>query len=172
MKVSPWLWNELRDLYGTDDGSLPEVRVDYMDSAATVSGFALLRERAVRVVSENACYWSNTHDAERPLDSVTNPAALVVAGEAESFHVVLGGIQSESVTIPDLGVFVFPDQLALDYRMGPAWGAKELEALFGLLGQLVALDPRATLSLEEGVPADVVARFQSAWRRWAAEHAT
>jgi hypothetical protein len=172
MNLTPWLWNELRDLFDTDDGSLPEVRVDYRDSSATVSGYALLRGRAARVVSDNACFWSKTHDAERPLDSVSNAAALVVSGEAEAFHVVLGGIRSRSVAISDLGVFVFPNQLALDYRMGPAWGPKELEALFGLLGELASLDPDASLSLEEGVLPDVVVRFQNAWRRWSAEHAS
>jgi len=172
MKLTPWLWSELRDLFDTDDGSLPEVRVDYVDSAATVAGYALLRGRATRVVSENAYLWSKVHSAERPLDSVPNAAALVVSGEAEAFHVVFGGIRSRNVVIPDLGVFVCPDQLALDYRMGPAWGPGELEALFELLGELVALDPRASLSLEEGVLADVVARFQNAWRRWVSEHAT
>jgi len=169
--LNPWLWNELRALFDTDDGSLPEVRVDYRDPAAPTLGYALLRGRAARVVNDNAYFWSKTHDAERPLDSVSNAAALVVSGEAEAFHVVLGGIQSRSVAIPDLGVFVFTDQLAIDYRMGPAWGPKELEGFFGLLGELTSLDPDATLSLEEGVLPDVVARFQSAWRRWSAEHA-
>jgi hypothetical protein len=172
MNLTPWLWNELRDLFDTDDGSLPEVRVDYRDSSAVVSGYALLRGRAARVVTDNAHFWSKTHDAQRPLDSVSNAAALVVSGEAEAFHVVLGGIQSRSVVIPDLGVFVLPDQLALDYRMGTAWGPKELEALFALLGELASLDPDASLSLEEGVLPDVVYRFQSAWQRWSAEHAT
>jgi hypothetical protein len=103
---------------------------------------------------------------------VSNAAALVASGEAEAFHVVFGGLHFRDTTIPDLGVFVFPDQLALDYRMGPAWGPKELEALFQLLDELTALDPRATLTLEEGVLPDVVARFQTARRRWAAGHAT
>ena len=105
------------------------------------------------------------------MDPVSNAAALVVSGEAEAFHLVLGGLQSQAVTIPDLGVFVFPDQLALDYRVGPAWGPSEVEAFFRLLGELAALDQQASLSLEEGVLADVVARFQNAWRRWVAEHA-
>src|SRR5262245_34025026 len=116
MKLTPWLWNELRDLFDRDDGSLPEIRVDYVDPAAMVAGYALLRGRAARVVSENAYFWSKTHSAERPLDSVPNAAALVASGEAEAFHVVLAGIQSRNAAIPDLGLFVFPDQLALDYR--------------------------------------------------------
>ena len=81
----------------------------------TVAGYALLRSRAAEMATANPSFWSITDDAERLVDSVPNAAALVVSGDAESFHVVLRGIRSGGVTIPDLGVFVFPDQLALDY---------------------------------------------------------
>jgi hypothetical protein len=168
--MTHWLWNELRDRFGTDDGSLPEVRVDYCDSAAVVSGYALLRRCAARVVRPDGYHGSKTHEVECPKDTVSSAAARVVAGEAEAFHVVLGGIRWGNVVIPDLGVFVFQEQLVLDYRMGPAWGPKELDAFFALLRELVSLEPGASLSLEEAVPARVATRFHDAWRRWSAEH--
>ena len=171
MKPTSWRWAKLHDLFDTDDGSLPEIHVNYATRAATVSGYDLLRRRAARVVTEKPYFWSKAHDAECALDSVSNAAAFVVTGEAEPFHVVLGGIQTRSTTIPDLGVFVFPNQLAMDYRMGPAWGASALEALFQVLVELVAFDPSATVSLEENVVTSVAARFQTAWGRWASEHA-
>ena len=160
------LWAELHDLFDTDDGSLPEVRVDYADPKATAAAYALLRERAAQIVTDNPRFWSKSDHAERPLDSVPNAAALVASDEAEAFHVVLRGIRSRDVAIPDLGLFVFPDQLALDYRMGPSWGPREVEALFELLAELTALDPEASLSLEPGILPEVSARFQQAWRRW------
>lgn len=171
MNSHPWLWEELHDLFDTDDGSLPEIRVNYVATTATVVAYERLRRHAGRVVTEEPYFWSKVDRSERELDSVPNAAALVVAGEAEPFHVVFGGIQAQGTTIPDLGVFVFPDQLALDYRMGPAWGSKELVALFELLAQLTALDSKATVSLEEGVVPEVVARFQKAWQRWVGERA-
>ena len=166
-----WIWTELHDLFDTDDGSLPEIRVSYAKREATVAGYDLLRRRAARVVTEKPYFWSKLHDAEQALDSAPNATALVVAGEAEPFHVVLGGIKARNTAIPDLGVFVFPDQLALDYRMGPAWGSSEIEALFQVLVELTALDPDATVSLEENVVGEVAVRFQNAWRRWASENA-
>ena len=33
MSATSWLWDELHDLFDVDDGSLPEIRVDYTDSA-------------------------------------------------------------------------------------------------------------------------------------------
>ena len=165
------IWMQLHDLFDTDDGSLPEIHITYANGKATSAGYGLLRSRAATIVSENPTFYSRVHETEQPLDSVSNAAASVVAGEAEAFHVVFGGIAARGTTIPDLGVFVFPDQLALDYRMGPDWGSDELEALFGLLLELTSLDGDAAVSLEESVIAEVAQRFQEVWRRWVAENA-
>lgn len=158
-------WAELHDLFETDDGSLPEIRVDFAAPDALVAGYAVLRARAARIVSEAPTFWSIEAE-ERALDSVPNAAELVVSGDAEPFHVVLGGLDVGGVELPDLGVFVTPDQIALDYRMGPAWGPAQLGALFELLRELVRADPAARLTLEEGVRSEVRARFDAAWRRW------
>jgi hypothetical protein len=160
------LWAELHDLFDTDDGSLPEVRVNYCNPMATIAGYDLLRKRANQIVTANPSFWSKMEDVERPLDSVPNAAFLVVSGEAEAFHVVLGGIQSCGVAIPDIGVFVLPHRLCLDYRMGTTWGPGELEAFFALLAELMALDPQASISLEEGVLPEVAVRFQQVWHWW------
>lgn len=169
MKSESWLWSELHFFFDTDDGSLPEIRINYNDTKATVAGYVLLRERAAQNVTVSPYFWSKIDNAEHLVDSVPNAAALVVAGEADPFHVVFGGIQSGGTTIPDIGVFVFPNQIALDYRMGLAWGPKEVEALFELIAVLSALDPQATLSLEYFVLPEIEARFQQAWQRWSAE---
>lgn len=170
-RSTPWLWEALHDLFDTDDGSLPEVHVHYRDQRATVAGYALLRQRAASIVPEKLCLWSKVDNAERELYSATNAADPVVSAEAHPFHVVLGGIRARSTPIPDLGVFVFPRRLALDDRMGAARAAGEIEALFEILVELTALDPHASLSREEGVLPEVVARFQKAWHRWVSDHA-
>jgi hypothetical protein len=167
--MTQWLWRELHDFFDIDDGSLPEVRVDYSDQSATATAYALLRARAIRVGSADSGFWSNTLGMDVSLDSVPNAAALVVSGDAAPFHTVLRGIESADAVIPDLGVFVFPDQLALDYRMGPGWGPRELAGLFAILAQLVALDLKSTISLERGASAEATARFQRVWVQWMAD---
>ena len=97
---------------------------------------------------------------------VVDAAALVVAREAEPFHVVFSGLGANGVVIPDIGVFVFQEQLALDYRMGPEWGPATLEELFRLLVELSAPDPGSKLSLEEGVLSEVSSRFERCWQRF------
>ena len=163
-------WAEIHELFDSDDGSLPEIRVDFARGDGAALGFALLRSRAASSRGQ-ASFWSRTRDEECALDSVPAAAELVARGEADPFHVVLCGIRSRGVTIPDLGVFVSGDQLALDYRMGAGWGHDTLQALFELLAELVRPDPGASLSLEEAVLPEVAARFHRTWRRWSAQPA-
>jgi hypothetical protein len=67
------------------------------------------------------------------------------------------------VAIPDLGVFVYPNELALDYRMGPEWDEPRVRVLFELLRQLAALDPRARVRLDRHMRPAVEQRFLAAW---------
>jgi hypothetical protein len=136
MSITPWVWPELRDLFETDDGSLPEIRVDYSNSAATVDGYAELRAWATRVGTDSPQFWPRTRDAACAVDSAPNAAALVVSGEVDAFHIVLGGLQVGGITILDLGVFVFPSRLALDARV---LAARRVTSRFSFTSSLVWL---------------------------------
>jgi hypothetical protein len=60
---------------------------------------------------------------------------------------MLAGIERGSVTLPDIGVFVFPDQIALDYRMGDEWGPAQLRAFFRLLYDVGQFDTQSSVGL-------------------------
>ena len=169
--MASWLWNEVHELFDTDDGSLPEILVKYRRAEATAEGYGLLRSEAAPGSTEDATFWSTVENDDRPVDSVQNAASLVLSSESEAFHVVLAGIRSGDTVIPALGVFVFPDELALDYRMGKAWGAAEVEGLFRLLLRLLALDAGASIIPGRVFPPDPGKRFEKAWRRYRSEHA-
>jgi hypothetical protein len=55
-------------------------------------------------------------------------------------------LASNGVVIPDLGVFVFPDEIALDYSMGEEWNPANVAAFFELLIQLQGIDPTAVIT--------------------------
>ena len=168
--MNDWLWTELHDLFDTDDGSLPEVRVDFADKRAVITAFAELRGRGQDVTHRGSTFRSVTDSKDCPLDSVPNAAALVVCGEAEPFHFVLRDIEMSGVRLPDLGVWVFDDQIAIDYRMGPEWGSTQLRALFQLLMELSRSDPKARVTLDPKTLAEVADRFQACWSRFVSEH--
>ena len=98
-----------------------------------ITALAALRGHGQDVTDRGSTFWSVTDLKDCPLNSVPNAAALVVSREAKPFHFVLGNVDMSGVRLPDLGVFVFDDQIAIDYRMGEEWRSTELRALFELL---------------------------------------
>jgi hypothetical protein len=170
--MNDWLWTELHHHFDTDDGSLPEVHVNCVDKQAVVTAFAQLRSRGKDVTHQGAKFWSVTHSKDCPLESLPNAAALVVLGEAEPIHFVLRDIDVGGVRLPDLGVSVFADQIALDYRMGPEWRAIELRVLFRLLLDLARLDHESSVTLEPHVLPEVAEHFQTCWSRFVSEDGT
>ncbi|WP_282298156.1 hypothetical protein [Stenotrophomonas sp. PS02289] len=119
--------------FSKDDGSLPEVEIDFCDPALIPKAFALLFARGGVVASAGgATLWRR--DTEEDI-AFTGPecADLVIGETADPFHLLLGGICVEGAHIPDLGVFVHQGGLILDYRMGPEWGFDQISALMALL---------------------------------------
>ena len=169
--MTPEVWDKLREFFTTDDGSLPEVCIRFDDGVGVSKGYALLRSRARGAVTEDPTFWSVTHGEDRPIDSVANAADFVLSGEAESFHLVLGGIEIAGTVLPDLGVRVHKDELDLDYRMGKDWGEAEVEAFFTLIAELCELDPASSVSLEDGRSPEAEKRFGEIWREWGEQRA-
>ncbi len=142
------LWHEFHSSFDTNDGSLPEIVIEHVSPSGLAQMWAYLRNGAASYAGD-AWFWHKLAEQAVLIDSVPNAAQLVVTGEAEIFHTVLQGITFAGAVIPDLGVFVFPDMIALDYRMGAEWDAAKLAALFELLRQLQLIDPNASISLSE-----------------------
>ncbi|HBI43818.1 MAG TPA: hypothetical protein DDY78_13355 [Planctomycetales bacterium] len=130
------VWDRLRWLFDTDDGGLYDIRLTGLDEAGLIAAFAFVRSRSV--VTPDARFWHNGLDRDQRVADYPDAVGLVARGVAEPFHVLAPGLQFAGVVIPDLGVFVWPDEVTLDYRMGPEWGRRQLLALFELLRQLVA----------------------------------
>jgi hypothetical protein len=155
------LWNNLHDMFDTDDGSLPDIYVLNLSAQGVKDIWAYLCQSATGLASDDS-FWHIANGQSIPVDAVPNAAELVVSGEAESFHAVLRGISFDGAVIPDLGVFVFPEAIYLDYRMGAEWGPAQVSALFELLNELQLLDKDAVVSLPEQCTAEARKRFATA----------
>lgn len=155
------VWSRLHSLFDTDDGSLPEVLVTELTSSGVAAVYAFIRSQA-KAVSGRA-FWHRTLDREERLDLWPNAAFLVAIEEAEPFHVLASGLTFDGVTIPDLGVFIFQEEVALDYRMGKEWDEAHVLALFELLRRLATLDPHAQVRLERGILPEVEKAFLEEW---------
>jgi len=135
-------------IFCIDDGSLPDISFDFGQQRAVGDAYALIQSRATHLVSKYPYYWSRSRSEECAINFGENPALALLAGEAEPFHVVFGGLRSaDGASIPDLGVFVLDDNfIALDYRMGPQWDAPAILGLFEIIRDLKALANSAAIS--------------------------
>lgn len=138
------------------------MHVTHLSPKGIADVYAFIRANST-IVSANPVFWHVTQQQEIPLDAVPNAAALVVERMAEPFHVVISGLRFQDTIVPDLGMFIFQDQIAFDYRMGQEWGEAQVMALFELLWQICNIDLQAKIGLEEGVNPEVKRRFQDAW---------
>lgn len=156
------LWNNLHDMFDTDDGSLPEICISNLSGTGVKDIWTRLTQLGASL-NDGASFWHIARDEDVLVDAVPNAAELVVSGEAASFHVCLRGIAFDGAVIPELGVFVFADSICLDYRMGPEWGPAQLRSLFELLNQLQSIDKDSVVSLPEEFNSEVRNQFATAF---------
>ena len=162
------LYERIGFLFGSDDGSLPEFRLSGLTSGQMPAVYARLRQLGTEI-NEGAYFWDRREAREALLDSVPNAATLVVSGEADGFHFVLKDAWHQGTALPELGVFVDVCEIALDYRMGPEWGAREVAAFVAMLCELQRLAPESRVELEDAALPDVRARFAQAVAEYCSE---
>lgn len=165
-----WLFDSVH-LHFNGDDYVSWVHLTFADANAVASAYAWLRDKATGLMNENTYVWSKRENREIPVDSVPNAAELVVRGEGEAFCVWLEGIVAVGVPLPELGFFVFADEIEVNWHGGSAWGEAEVEAFFTLLYELTSRDPQATLAMPEGVVDEYVESFMGAWHRFLRERA-
>lgn len=160
MKGSPdELWERVGALFAEPDGGLPEVTLCGLAPAEVPRVAALLGGCATDV--RGAMTWDLRGDevVEVPMDvgNLAQAAAEVVEDRRESFHCVLTGMVHSGVTIPDLGAFIFDDEIALDYAPGAHWTPPALAALADLWCAVRRLAPAVRIELDKHTRAE--------WRR-------
>ncbi|MBL8794903.1 MAG: hypothetical protein JNM56_13425 [Planctomycetia bacterium] len=156
-------WDRLRALFDTDDGGLYDIRLTGLGEASLVAAFEFIRSRSK--VTPDALFWHTTLQKDERVADHPDAPRLVAQGIAEPFHVLASSLEFAGAIIPDLGVFVWPDELTLDYRMGPEWDRPQLIALFELLRQLVAVSDGG-VGLGRHVLPQVDAEFVREWRAY------
>jgi hypothetical protein len=169
--VSDSLWAQVRECFETDDGSLPSVEVAGLSPDGVTAVYAMLRRRS-QLEGDAPLFWSRTEQASLPVDSVPNGAALVAGRQAEAFHHCISGVVAGGVQLPVLGVFVWPDAVELDYRMGREWGASQVAGFFELLRDCCALDAGAVVTPAEHEGPPYREQFVQAWLSFISARAT
>lgn len=160
------LWEELRPCFTTDDGSLPTIEIQHLTETEVGQLYLAIREGS-RVVSQEATFWDSSAEKDCSLDDVSNAAFLVADGQASPFHFAIGVGGTPEVQMPCLGVHIFQDSIAIDFRMGKEWGKDEVWSFFSWLRSLLSKTRGGALNIgAEGPPEPE--RFMRAWSRFVA----
>ncbi|MFC7516354.1 hypothetical protein ACFQUU_15170 [Herbaspirillum sp. GCM10030257] len=135
----------LQQYFEVDDGSLPEIVVDFHSPNQVRDAFAFLfRLGGKDITAGGAALWNREEEKETEFRT-PDDFELVFSGAADPFHLVLRGLESDGVILPDLGVFVDPHSMVLDYRMGAEWGDSKVASFIAMLRELVRLGGTITV---------------------------
>ena len=121
-------------LFDEDDGTYPELQVEFSSISSLLNAFAVLLNLAdSKTAHEGIVVWRE--GVEESLVLPPFEAALkVCSSEVEPFELVLPEIRYEEQTIPNLGLFIDPPRkLIIDYRQGAHWNFYRALALFEVL---------------------------------------
>lgn len=156
-------WSRVRPLFDSEDGEIPEICIGDLEEPQVVQVYSLIRSLGSSLVGSPMIHDMRDR-LDKPLDSFENPAELVVLAKIEPFHFLVRGIQFHGNRLPDLGVYVLPKAVALDYQCGPEWREPQVNALFELLRRIRGVVPLANIALREVPDPSYSLRFDAAFR--------
>lgn len=141
-------WEELKSYFYPDDGFLPEVSLSAYEDQEVVSIFNHLVEISDPSSLESEL-WHLPTAASVKLSCFPCAAETMLSGDAEAFHILLKQVKFNDVTLPDLGAFIFRDEITLDYRRGPEWTDKVITTFLSLIKTVMVTRPEIVVKHQE-----------------------
>ena len=153
-------WLEVRELFETDDGSLPDIYFENLKPAEIVAIYESVMSRCS--VFGEPTVWSIAEVRDVPLSKYPRPAQAFVEGRIEQFRHGLAELNVNGNVVPQLTISVEPGGISFDYRKGSEWDEQTVSALFVLITELQRIAPDAVVfQAEEGCadrPSEVFTR--------------
>jgi len=161
------LWPQLRDIFETDDGSLPDIFVENLSGDQVQSIYHWVRSQCDVYCDDGApTLWDRVAECVVAITDLDDPAQLVLDGRAEPFRHGLTRFSISDVEIPQLTVAVAPNSIEFDYRMGSEWGPSQVAALFDFLWAIQQLAPDARISHVHEGGSKCSLNFTNAWNQF------
>ena len=136
------LWDDVKVCFDTDDGSLPGVEIINLSPSGVSAVYGMISRRS-RPVGDSPKFWNSMLREMVSVDSVADPAALVVAGKAVALAHDIQGVVAAGVELPALGVRVWSEAVSLAYWPSREWGTAQIAGFFELLRDCCNLDSAA-----------------------------
>ena len=141
-------WQLSKSNFTDDDGSLPSVDFSELSADGLRSIVTYFLSSGV-IETSDATIYDNISERDLNLSEVADPVGLVISGRVSTFHCCFARIRWGNVELPTLGLFVFPDGVDIDYRMGDEWSPDCVDAFYRLISHFISLAPEAVV--ESGV---------------------
>ena len=162
-------WELLKPYFEPDDGACPEICLLQLKATEVIAIFDDLTARNPRLVG-SPVYLDLTDGTEKPLLGSENPATRVTQRAAEPFHALLQHVKTPIGEVPEIGVFVLPEIIALDYAKGPDWTKETVAAFLCLFLQLLELVETPNISVDSQEGPDFPRDFGEALRLFQEEY--
>ena len=156
-----WLWNTTHDIFDTDDGKYSEICICSLSSKQVVEGYNFIRFKSSRLRG-NPTFYSLETKNEIGLDEQGNAAEFVCRRHAHPFHFVVATFRLGRGVLYDLGFFILDNAIAIDFRLGPLWGEREIETLMRIILEIRKNAPESFIQLPSDVNPEYRSRIEEA----------
>jgi hypothetical protein len=136
-------WNELKDFFDEDDGSLPDIFIENLTGPEKEDIFGWIL--GIVKFSANSSVYSLKENKAVPAISYSNPVRDFNKGEIEPFRFALKEVRIKDIFIPLSSIGVGFNEIEFDYQMGKEWGPLQVEALLEFLAQIKDKVPAARI---------------------------
>ena len=141
------LWTQLRDLFDTDDGSLPDIFIENLSNDQVCHIYRWIRSQSeIYCDNRDPTFWDCVNERDVSIEMVDDPAERATESRAEPFRHGLTELSFSGVCLPQLTIAVFPNEIDFDYRMGVEWGRDNWGGLFDFLWAIQIMAPDANIS--------------------------
>lgn len=154
------LWHKVRDLFHTDDGSLPDIFVDNLSDEEIVTIYDYVMTQSEIYGDPTA--WSLESAEDIPIRDIDHPAKQYIEKRIESFRHGIT-LRVDDLELPSLSICVGQESIEFDYRMGKEWNEENVSGLFHFLSQVQSIAPTSKIyQADEGGSHEPNLTFQEA----------
>ncbi|MCQ4165264.1 hypothetical protein [Tahibacter harae] len=160
--------HSLRELMHGDDGSLPDIFIDFGGEALAAEAYALIQSCAVPATGILGHIWCQARGRDFDIHHGENPAALLLTGDADPFHVSYDALHAPNgAALPGLGVYLdAPELISVNYRRGADWTDTAIMGLFSLVEKVASLAASWQIKHKGNCDDPDGSRLLLAFRQW------
>ncbi|MGK0184064.1 MAG: hypothetical protein ACI9YB_003386 [Halioglobus sp.] len=162
------LSNKLLKVFSLDEGMLPGIYFENLESNEVVTIYNYLRDYS-KSLNSNYTVWSNRLEQDLSINSLDNPASLVITNEICQFCHPLFNFSNDKIFVDNVSIYVFSDSIEIFYDVRDINSECEIENILKLVKKITSMSSGCVpfFGKELGEPREEI--YQSALREYLKE---